>query len=71
MHYKVFVNVPKDAYDDKRCGCLSAESASNVTITVQNMNDPASAMISYPSLMLNSGFDPGAGMGSHSLQQET
>ena len=40
----MFVNVSDEAYDDKRCTCLSAESASNVTIAVQNMTDPACVM---------------------------
>ena len=36
---------------NKLCACLSAESALNIRMTVQNMNDPACVMISYPSLM--------------------
>ena len=41
-------------------------SASNVTITVQNMTDPVCVMISYPISHVGiPGSIPGVGLGSH------
>ena len=40
------------------------KSASNVTITVENMADPACLMISYPHAGIPRSI-PGVGMGSH------